>query len=70
MTHYLREKLVKGIKILKPKQMLQRLQIALAQIKTAKPSENLLNKIRQVVYFLYWAKEIAKNVYDDIIRSI
>ena len=70
MTHYLREKLVKGIKILKPKQMLQRLQIALAQIKTAKPSENLLNKIRQVVYFLYWAKEIVKNVYDDIIRSI
>ena len=53
MTHYLCEKLVKGIKILKPKQMLQRLQIALAQIKTAKPSENLLNKIRQVVYFLY-----------------
>ena len=53
MTHYLREKLVKGIKILKIKQMLQRLQIALAQIKTAKPSENLLNKIRQVVYFLY-----------------
>ena len=70
MTHYLCEKLVKGIKILKPKQMLQRLQIALAQIKTGKPSENLLNKIRQVVYFLYWAKEIAKNVYDNIIRSI
>ena len=33
----------KGIKILTPKQMLQRLPIALAQVKVGNTSENLLN---------------------------
>ena len=33
----------KGIKILTPKQMLQRLPIALAQVKPGNTSENLLN---------------------------
>ena len=33
----------KGIKILTPKQMLQRLPIALAQVKPGNVSENLLN---------------------------
>ena len=35
-----------GLKILTPKQMLQRLPIALAQVKAGNNSENLLNKIR------------------------
>ena len=35
-----------GHKILTPKQMLQRLAIALAQVKAGNNSENLLNKIR------------------------
>ena len=35
-----------GLKILTPKQMLQRLPIALAQVKVGNNSENLLNKIR------------------------
>ena len=35
--------MVKGIKILTPKQMLQRLPIALAQVKVGNTSENLLN---------------------------
>ena len=43
----------KGIKILTPKQMLQRLPIALAQIQADNTSENLLNKIRQMTYSLY-----------------
>ena len=42
--------------------MLQRLTIALAQVKTGNTSENLLNKIRQIIYSLYRAKEITKNV--------
>ena len=42
-----------NLKILTPKQMLQRLPIALAQIKTDNTSVNLLNKIRQIMYFLY-----------------
>ena len=42
-----------GLKILTPKQMLQRLPIALAQVKAGNNSESLLNKIRQNVYSLY-----------------
>ena len=38
-----------GLKILTPKQMLQRLPIAIAQIKTSNNSESLLNEIRQIV---------------------
>ena len=34
------------LKILSPKQMLQRLPIALAQVKTGNNSESLLNEIR------------------------
>ena len=46
-----------GLKILTFKQMLQRLPIALAQIKAGNNSESLLNEIRQIVYFLYHSKE-------------
>ena len=50
--------------------MLQRLQIALAQVKAGNTSENLLNEIRQIIYPLYWAKEITKKVYNSIMNSI
>ena len=43
--------------------MLQRLPIAIAEIKAVSMSENLLNEIRQIIYSLYQAKEIAKKVY-------
>ena len=46
----------KGLKILTPKQILQRLPIALAQVKASNNSEILLNEIRQIVYFLYQSK--------------
>ena len=59
-----------GLKILTPKQMLQRLPIALAQVKAGNNSENLLNEIRQIFYLLYQSKEISKNVYNSIIKSI
>ena len=36
----------KGLKILTPKQMLQRLPIALAQVEAGSNSESLLNEIR------------------------
>ena len=42
-----------GLEILSPKQMLQRLPIALAQVKEGNNSEGLLNEIRQIVYSLY-----------------
>ena len=49
-----------GLKILTPKQMLQRLPIALAEVKARNNSENLLNEIRQIFYSLYQSKEITK----------
>ena len=59
-----------GIKILTSKQMLQRLPIALAQVKAGNNSESLLNEIRQIVYSLYQSNEITKKVYNHIIESI
>ena len=49
-----------GLKILTPKQMLQRSSIALAQVKTDNNSESLLNKIGQIVYLLYQSKKNTK----------
>ena len=59
-----------GLKILTLNQMLQRLPIALAQVKVGNNSEILLNEIRQIVYSLYRSKEITKKVYNNIINSI
>ena len=58
------------LKILTPRQMLQRLPIALAQVKAGNNSENLLNEIRRIVYSLYRSKEITKKIYNNIIKSI
>ena len=51
-----------GPKILTPKQMLQILPIALAQVKAGNNSVSLLNEIRQTVYSLYKSKEFIKKV--------
>ena len=52
--------------------MLQRLPIPLAQVKAGNNSENenLLTEIRQIVYSLYQSKEVTKQVYNNIIKSI
>ena len=42
-----------GLKILTPKQMLQRFPIALAQIKAANNSKKILNEMRQIIYSSY-----------------
>ena len=59
----------KGLKILTPKQMLQRFPIALAQVKAGNNSKSLLNEIRQLVYSFYQSKQITKKVYNNIIKS-
>ena len=59
-----------GRKILTPKQMLQKLPIALAQVKAGNNSENLLNEIRKIVYSLYHPKGITEKVCNKIIKSI
>ena len=50
--------------------MLQRLPVALAQVKAGNTSGNLLNEVRKIIYSLYQAKEINKKVYNNIINSI
>ena len=50
--------------------MLQRLPIALAQIKAGNKLASLLNEIRQIVYSLNQSKDITKKVYNNIIKSI
>ena len=60
----------KGLKILTSKQMLQRLPIALAQVKAVNNSENLLNEIRKIIHSLHQSKEIIKKIYNNIIKSI
>ena len=59
-----------GLKILAPKQMLQRSAKALAQVKAGNNSKSLLNEIRKIAYSLYQSKEITKEVYNNIIKSI
>ena len=59
-----------GLKILTHKQIIQRLIIALAQIKAGNNSESLLNEITQIVYSLHQSNEITKKVYNNIIKSI
>ena len=58
------------LKILTPKQTLQRLPIALAQGKAGNHSQSLLNEIRQIFYSLYQSKQITKKTYNHIIKSI
>ena len=58
-----------GFKILTPKQMIV-LPKALLQVEVGNASENLLNKIRQITYSLYRAREIMKKVYNNIMNSV
>ena len=50
----------KGLKILTPKQMLQKLPIVLEQVKASNTSENSLNEIIQIIYSFHQSKEITK----------
>ena len=59
-----------GLKILSPKQIIQRLPVLLSEIFAGNNLESLLNEIRQIVCSLYQSKEITKKVYNNIIKSI
>ena len=50
--------------------MLQRLPVVITQVKAGNTSGNLLNEIRQTIYYLYRAQEITKNVYSNIMNLI
>ena len=58
-----------GLKILTLKQMIQKLPIALAQVKASNNLKSFLNEIRQIVYSLYQSKQITKKVYNNTIKS-
>ena len=60
----------KGLKILTPNQMLNRLPISLAQLKAGNNSEKLKNKIRQLLYYLYRSKKLTKEIYKSLIDII
>ena len=60
----------KGLNILTRKQMLQRLRIALLQVKAGNTSDKLLNEIRQIICSLYEVKNITKKLYNNIMNSI
>ena len=47
---------------LTPKQMLERLPIALAKVKARNNSGNLLNVIRQIVYSLHQSKTLLEEL--------
>ena len=59
-----------GIKILTPNQMLSRLPISLAQLQAGNSSEKLKNEIRQLFYSLYHSENMAKQVYNNLIKPI
>ena len=46
----------KGLRILNPEQMLQRLPIALAQVKARNASNYFLNEIRKIIYIFVSSK--------------
>ena len=55
------------LKILTAKEMLQRLQTALAQVNAGNTSKNLLNEF---IYSVYREKEVIKKVYNNIMNSM
>ena len=59
----------KGLKKFTPKKMLQRLPIALAQVKAGSISNNLQNEVGQIMYSMYGAKGVTKKVYNNIMNS-
>ena len=59
-----------NLKILTPRQMLQRLPISLVNLKAGNTSENLLNQNRQIMYSLNRAKKITRKIYNHIMNVI
>ena len=60
----------KGLKILTPNQMLSKLPITLAQLKTGNNSEKPKNEIRQILYSLYKSEKLTKKIYKSSIDII
>ena len=59
-----------GPKILTPDQILSRLPITLAQLKSGNNSQKLTNETRQLLYSLYRSKKLTKTIYNRSINTI
>ena len=59
-----------GLKIMSPKQVIARLPILLAQLKSGNNSQKLKNEIRQIAYYFYRSKNISKTIYNHLIRTL
>ena len=70
ILYFYKQQKCKRLKILNRKQLLQRLPIVLVQVKAGNTSKNLLNEICQIIYSLYLAKQITKNVYNNVMNLI
>ena len=56
--------------MLTPDQMFSRLPITLAQLKAGNNSEKLKNEVRQLLYSLYWSKNLTKQLYKSLVDII
>ena len=63
-------KKVSGLEILMSKQMLSRLPITLALLKSGNNFEKVKNEIRQLLYSLCRSKKLTKNAYNNLINTI
>ena len=59
-----------GLKTLTPNQMLSRLPISSAQLKSRNNFEKRKNGIRQILHSLYRSKKLTKNVCNNLINAI
>ena len=50
--------------------MLQKLPIALAQVKAGNASENLRNQIHQIIYSLFRENKITARLYNNTVNSL
>ena len=59
-----------GLKILTPDQMISRLPVSLAQLKTGNNSQKLKNQIRQLLHSLYRSKKLTKQLHKSLVDII
>ena len=62
-----RNKPGRGFKNLAPNQMLSRLPISLAQLKSGNNSEKLQNETRQLLHSLYRSNKLTKQLYKSLV---
>ena len=60
----------KGLKILTPEQMLNRLLISLAQLKAGNNSEKRGNEMRQILHSVNRSKTFSKSIYKQLVSVI